>query len=67
MSLKSLGVTAGLLITAVWLTGCGKKGPLSLPETATLASTLKPTLVPTPAQQISMAPPASIQPYQPRT
>lgn len=59
MSLKSLGVTAGLLITAVWLTGCGKKGPLSLPATA--------TLVPTPAQQISVTSPASIQPYQPRT
>jgi predicted small lipoprotein YifL len=63
MSLKSLGVTAGLLITAVWLAGCGKKGPLSLPATATLES----TLTPTPEQQISMAPPASVPLYQSRT
>lgn len=33
MSLKSTGFKAGLLISLLWLMGgCGKKGPLTLPD-----------------------------------
>jgi len=35
MSLKSIGLTAGLLVTLLAMSACGKKGPLSLPDTMT--------------------------------